>query len=189
MPDWSLARIVITPTQPEEKVGLVPNSHYVLTNSLELSPQVIATSPPIVLPSLPILDDFSTTPQAHSVPLPASPYPANGVSTLAAPREEMQPLAPISPQITGTSPIPHTKSRIALRSSLNRFSSFVTSGAEEFLIHGSKNDQAPSTRARRNASSASQGVEDMWTLDRPEVFFTEVCAPLNPCRIGARRNR
>lgn len=140
MQGWSLAKI--DGIQGEQsRMGLIPSSHYAFTSELERSPQVIANTPPLA-------------------PIP--------LAALGSASSDSNPLAPISPQLTGA------PSKKLLAKSINRFSSFVTSGAEEWINYGSSRDLAPSTIARRNASDDSQVAGDPYLHDRPEPFFTEV---------------
>ena len=99
MPGWSLARKAAFKNEPAV-MGLVPVTIYTFTADLELSPQVVANTPPKRPQSLPPLDvDMN--------------------SETTSPRR----LPPIVPQPTGVPPSP------VRGYSLNRFSAFVTSGA------------------------------------------------------------
>lgn len=152
MQGWSLARIDAVKEDETPRMGLIPREHYTFTSNLELSPQVIANTPPI-----------------KSVPL----APLDGTIDLASQDQPLQgtsALAPIEPQLTGA-PFRRIRGK-----SFNRFSSFVTSGTEEWINHGSAHDLAPSssTDARRNASDDSQTGEEAYTYDRPEAFYVEV---------------
>lgn len=156
MQGWSLAKVDGTQVE-QSRMGLIPTSHYALTSELELSPQVIANTPPLPPVPLATLEDPSFT--SHQ---PGS--------------LDSNSLAPISPQVTGV------PSRRLLAKSINRFSSFVTSGTEEWINYGSSHDLTPSGLARRNASDDSQVAEDPCSYDRPELFFIEVGDALNCCR-------
>ena len=148
MQGWSLVKIDSTQKE-QSRMGLIPSSHYAFTSELELSPQVIANTPPLRSVQLAALEDPSVT--SHQ----ATSLDSNS-------------LTPISPQVTGA------PSRRLLAKSINRFSSFVTSGAEDWINYGSSHDLAPSTLARRNTSDDSQVAEDPYSHDRPELFFAEV---------------
>jgi hypothetical protein len=148
MQGWSLVKVDSAQGE-QSRMGLIPSSHYAFTSELELSPQVIANTPP--LPPVPLAT------------LENSSFTSHRTTSL-----DSNTLAPISPQVTGA------PSRRLVAKSINRFSSFVTSGAEEWINYGNTRDLAPSTLARRNASDDSQVAEDPYSHDRPELFFTEV---------------
>lgn len=146
MPGWSLGRVDAV-GEDAPRMGLIPRSHYTLTSKLELSPQVIANTPP-------------------TKPVPLAPLDNSPATSAQESPSAAQPLAPIEPQITGA------PTRALRTKSFNRFASFVTSGAEDWINNGAANDLAPSTEARRNASDDSQNAEGEY--NRPEMFFTEV---------------
>lgn len=139
MPGWSLVRRQPSTNEPAV-MGLVPTSIYTFTADLELSPQVIANTPPNhpkSLPSLSIKSEHVTSPRK---------------------------LPPIIPQPTGAPPSP-------LRAySLNRFSAFVTSGAEDWILNGGMDSPTTPKHARLASDQSDVQVD----LSRGQTFAVEV---------------
>jgi sorting nexin-9/18/33 len=90
---------------------------------------------------------------------------AESITPHASLKSSIPQVPPIVPQNTGEwrSPLPNFRQSLLGGKSLNRFSSFVTSGAEEFVLKGTPADVTVSTQPfpyhRRDASDATVDEE------------------------------
>ncbi|TFK34438.1 hypothetical protein BDQ12DRAFT_366564 [Crucibulum laeve] len=116
---WSLVRNV------DGEVGLLPRSYYTFTADFTPAPDLDLSSSPPSSAHLPSRRDASSS----------------TITPRGSPKASVPPALPIIPQNTGEwRTFPSFRQSLLGGKSLNRFSSFVTSGAEEWVLKG-----APST--------------------------------------------
>lgn len=135
---WSLANV-------DGKVGLIPRTYYaVCPLPFEYGNNLIQhyqfTSDMISAPSL-LSPDQTQHNRAHS---------SDSLTPRNSPRTELTSL-PLQPQTTGEWYFPSFRQSLLGGRSLNRFSSFVTSGAEDWVLKGASPD-LPATRSREPSS-------------------------------------
>ncbi|KAF5388740.1 hypothetical protein D9757_004790 [Collybiopsis confluens] len=165
---WSLV------SDAEGEIGLLPRSYYTLTSEFTSTFEADVTSP------------------SQSVP-PSKFKHKKGVSTSSiTPRNSVagSSATPIIPQNTGEWMFPSFRQSLLGGKSLNRFSSFVTSGAEEWVLKGKAADTTVTTTTNfgdgiwpsheKLSSVISEEDEDM----DPELAEAEESAHLNGSRLS-----
>ncbi|KAF8649596.1 hypothetical protein AX16_005687 [Volvariella volvacea WC 439] len=192
---WSLARVVggggqVGGAQEKEKsvqgeVGLLPRSYYTFTAEftpapeLEVdsslndvtSPFIRAASPNAAASSYARRKEASTS----SVKTVKGVVTGSGASVHSTDSTGQPAAAPIVPQNTGewrNALLPNFRQSLLGGKSLNRFSSFVTSGAEEWVLKGSEaeNEEAPVTNGN-GASEKGDGENDQQPKHQKESTF------------------
>ncbi|KAI0761285.1 PX-domain-containing protein [Trametes elegans] len=136
---WSLARLAKTTREQDSaqgqgsEMGLIPRSYYIFTADF-------AQTEGLLVPS------------THSRMRSRREASGDSITPRGSPTRAAEHL-PIIPQTTGEW-FPSFRRSLLGGKSLNRFSNFVTSGAEEFVLQGSSEDpdQPPPTRHSRLAS-------------------------------------
>ncbi|KZT70045.1 hypothetical protein DAEQUDRAFT_690082 [Daedalea quercina L-15889] len=134
---WSLVRLAKcrSANGHEGEIGLLPQTYYTFTADF-------AKLPGVVIPSLHTRTKSRREASTSSVTPRGSPT-------------RTAPAAPLVPQTTGEW-FPSFRRSLLGGRSINRFSSFVTSGAEDFVLHGSADEEvAPQVGHDRAASTAS----------------------------------
>ncbi|EMD35638.1 hypothetical protein CERSUDRAFT_157518 [Gelatoporia subvermispora B] len=135
---WCLARLVASRSGREGhqgELGLLPSTYYTYTSDFAVNPELDLS------PSKPRrreASDSTITPRG------------------SPPRQSAA--LPIVPQNTGEW-FPSFRRSLLGGKSLNRFSSFVTSGAEEWVLQGTGEEPAPPTGHAQEASSSQRGGE------------------------------
>ncbi|THU93534.1 hypothetical protein K435DRAFT_725354 [Dendrothele bispora CBS 962.96] len=125
---WSLV------SNSSGEVGLLPRDYYTFTSDFVVSQDLDITpsSSRITTRERPEVNTSNTTPR-------------NSTHSLVSPLNPLPPAHPIFPQRTGDWIFPSRSFRQSILGgkSLNRFSSFVTSGAEAWVLQGSGSDSTP----------------------------------------------
>ncbi|KAI0353964.1 PX-domain-containing protein [Trametes cingulata] len=138
---WSLARLARTSLDRESgqgsEMGLIPRSYYIFTAEFAQTEGLLVPSTHSRMRSRREASNDSITPRGS---------PTRATEAL-----------PIVPQNTGEW-FPSFRRSLLGGKSLNRFSSFVTSGAEEFVLQGSSEDA--SQEAPRSVQHVRSGTED-----------------------------
>ncbi|KAI0363165.1 PX-domain-containing protein [Pilatotrama ljubarskyi] len=139
---WSLARLARTSRDAESEqgseMGLIPRSYYIFTAEF-------AQTEGLLVPS------------THSRMRSRREASSDSITPRGSPTRAAEAL-PIVPQNTGEW-FPSFRRSLLGGKSLNRFSSFVTSGAEEFVLQGSSEDA--SQEASRPAHHPRSATEDL----------------------------
>ncbi|KAJ3479079.1 hypothetical protein NLI96_g9314 [Meripilus lineatus] len=120
-----------------QEVGLLPQTYYTYTSEF-------AQAPDLELPS-----------GSHIRARSRQEASSSSITPRGSPSRQPQPL-PIVPQTTGEW-FPSFRRSLLGGKRLNRFSTFVTSGAEEWVLKGSTEDPQPIPRHERDFSTASIG--------------------------------
>ncbi|KAH9852382.1 PX-domain-containing protein [Lenzites betulinus] len=136
---WSLARLARGSHEggPESEMGLIPRSYYIFTAEFAQTEGLLVPSTHSRIRSRREASGDSITPRGS---------PVRGTEAL-----------PIVPQTTGEW-FPSFRRSLLGGKSLNRFSSFVTSGAEEFVLQGSSAD--PTAQESHPIHQHSRSVTD-----------------------------
>ncbi|CCM00641.1 uncharacterized protein FIBRA_02678 [Fibroporia radiculosa] len=133
---WSLVKITKSRKEGDEgrqgEVGLLPQTYYTFTADFALLPG-------FALPS------------AHTRSRTRREASGSSITPRGSPSRGSQPL-PLVPQFTGEW-FPSFRRSLLGGRSLNRFSNFVTSGAEEFVLQGSAESDAPPPQSHSRQSS------------------------------------
>ncbi|KAF8221076.1 hypothetical protein L208DRAFT_1447540 [Tricholoma matsutake] len=146
---WSLVR------NRAGEVGLLPQTYYTFTLKFTLAPDLEVTGSDA---------PFTRTKEASAG--------AESITPRASPKLSTPQIAPIVPQNTGEwrGAFPNFRQSLLGGKSLNRFSSFVTSGAEEFVLKGTPADVVISTEPfpyhERDASDATIDEEEINRLSQ-----------------------
>lgn len=139
---WSLVKLTKCrggrDPRPEGEIGLLPRTYYTFTADFTLLP------------------GFSL-PTTHVRTRSRREASGSSITPRGSPSRGSQPL-PIVPQSTGEW-FPSFRRSLLGGRSLNRFSSFVTSGAEAWVLQGTENEPAPPIPAHSRETS-EQSISD-----------------------------
>ncbi|EFI27068.1 Sh3px3 protein [Coprinopsis cinerea okayama7 len=146
---WSLVR------NESGEMGLLPQTYYTFTSELSAAPDL----------------EIDSSPNAKQYPKQREPS-SDSITPRGSPRNSQAAL-PLFPQNTGEwQAFPNFRRSLLGGKSLNRFSAFVTSGAEEFVLKGSpvqpEEDAEPTISHGKEDSTASLDEEEQNRLSRVE---------------------
>ncbi|KAG2008360.1 Sh3px3 protein, variant 2 [Coprinopsis cinerea AmutBmut pab1-1] len=146
---WSLVR------NESGEMGLLPQTYYTFTSELSAAPGL----------------EIDSSPNAKQYPKQREPS-SDSITPRGSPRNSQAAL-PLFPQNTGEwQAFPNFRRSLLGGKSLNRFSAFVTSGAEEFVLKGSpvqpEEDAEPTISHGKEDSTASLDEEEQNRLSRVE---------------------
>ncbi|KIP04499.1 hypothetical protein PHLGIDRAFT_75831 [Phlebiopsis gigantea 11061_1 CR5-6] len=148
---WSLVRHFGSDTKPE--VGLLPQSYYTFTIDLAQAPEL-------------------EVPLSHERARSGKEASSSSITPRGSPTRQLEgPTTPLVPQTTGEW-FPSFRRSLLGGKQLNRFSSFVTSGAEEFVLQGADDKEPPSTPGHDRQSSVSSVIDD-GGLSEADKHFVE----------------
>ncbi|KAI0641330.1 hypothetical protein C8Q79DRAFT_1077719 [Trametes meyenii] len=139
---WSLARLARESRERESgqgsEMGLIPRSYYIFTAEFAQTEGLLVPSTHSRMRSRREASSDSITPRGS---------PTRGTEAL-----------PIIPQTTGEW-FPSFRRSLLGGKSLNRFSSFVTSGAEQFVLQGSSEEATNAPPTQHDKSSSDEDVK------------------------------
>ncbi|TDL25185.1 hypothetical protein BD410DRAFT_765795 [Rickenella mellea] len=140
---WSLVR-------HRGEVGLVPRTYYIFTSDFAAAPDVDAERSRTLTREA--SGESTASPGSGGSLTPRNSPPPSGPDDILSPEEQQQ-QQPLIPQTTGEwlRSLPSFRRSLLGGKSLNRFSSFVTTGAEEWILRGST--QPPSTSTHPNTEN------------------------------------
>lgn len=169
---WSLVKHFDAEGERKPEVGLIPQSYYTVRHAHT------SCIPPHKV-CLQFTADFSQAPDLELSPTHQrvrSRREASGssITPRGSPTRQLeQPPAPLVPQTTGEW-FPSFRRSLLGGKQLNRFSTFVTSGAEEWVLQGvDDKEPAPAASGHDRQSSASSFAEEGGALSEADKHFVE----------------
>ncbi|EKM57596.1 uncharacterized protein PHACADRAFT_115831 [Phanerochaete carnosa HHB-10118-sp] len=150
---WSLVKHYDGTGERKLEVGLLPQSYYTFTAEFSHSPELELPSPTY---SVPICREAS----------------GSSITPRGSPTHQLEePDVPLVPQTTGEW-FPSFRRSLLGGKQLNRFSSFVTSGAEEWVLQGAE-DKEPAPVMGHSRSVSTSSVAESVGLGEADKHFVE----------------